>query len=263
MGIALQGGDDPMLLQVKDLQCHFDIEEGIINAVDGVSFDVAEGETLGLVGESGCGKSVTALAIMDLVPSPPGKVVGGQVLLDGVNLRELDDEGMRRVRGRKIAMIFQEPMRSLNPVLTIGRQITEAVQLHLGLDKAKARDRAVDLLRQVRISDPEQRLDQYPHQFSGGMCQRVMIAIAVACEPKLILADEPTTALDVTVQAQVLYAWHGCSDHHTQPRRRRSSCRSRGRDVRRKDRGASHHTRALRTSSSSVYHRTPEVRAPT
>ncbi len=193
-----------MLLQVKDLRCSFDIEEGTIQAVDGVSFDVEEGQTLGLVGESGCGKSVTALAIMDLVPSPPGKILGGEVILDGVDLRQLDKEGMRRARGRKIALISQEPMRALNPVLSIGRQITEAIQLHLGLDRAEARDRAVDLLRQVRISDPEQRLSQYPHQFSGGMCQRVCIAMAIACEPKLILADEPTTALDVTVQAQVL-----------------------------------------------------------
>jgi oligopeptide/dipeptide ABC transporter ATP-binding protein len=193
-----------MLLEVRDLQCHFDTDRGTIKAVDGISFDVMEGETFGLVGESGSGKSVTALSIMRLVKSPPGNILGGQVILDGVDLLKLSEEEMRRVRGRNISMIFQEPMISLNPVLTIGRQITEAIQLHLGMNRGDARRRAIDLLRQVKISDPEKRLSQYPHQFSGGMIQRVMIAMAVACESKLILADEPTTALDVTVQAQVL-----------------------------------------------------------
>ncbi len=192
------------LLDVRDLRTWFDTSGGVVRAVDGVSFDVQPGETLALVGESGCGKSVTALSIMRLVPSPPGRIVGGEVRFDGRDLLALADRDIRRVRGREIAMIFQEPMTSLNPVLTIGLQVTETMEHHLGLSRAQARARAVELLGLVGIPEPERRLDQHPHQFSGGMRQRVMIAIALACRPRLILADEPTTALDVTIQAQIL-----------------------------------------------------------
>ncbi|HWP35724.1 MAG TPA: ABC transporter ATP-binding protein [Thermodesulfobacteriota bacterium] len=192
------------LLEVRDLQTEFRTSGGVVRAVDRVSFDVQPGETLALVGESGCGKSVTALSIMRLVPTPPGRIVGGQVLFDGRDLLRLDDREMRRIRGRQIAMIFQEPMTSLNPVLTIGRQITETMEHHLGLSPREATARAVELLGLVGIPEPERRLRQYPHQFSGGMRQRVMIAIALSCRPRLILADEPTTALDVTIQAQIL-----------------------------------------------------------
>ncbi len=193
-----------MLLEVKDLRTYFDSDGGDVKAVDGVSFDLDEGETLGLVGESGSGKSVTGLSIMRLVPDPPGRVIGGQVIFNGMNLLKAGKEQMRRIRGKEIAMIFQEPMTSLNPVLTIGRQITESLTKHLGMSRYDAKLRAVDLLEQVQISDAESRLSQYPHHFSGGMRQRVMFAMALACKPKLILADEPTTALDVTIQAQVL-----------------------------------------------------------
>ena len=175
-----------------------------MKAVDGVSYDLEEGETLGLVGESGCGKSVSALSVMRLIPWPPGKIVGGEVLFEGENLLELADSGMRRIRGNKIAMVFQEPMTSLNPVLSIGRQLTETLELHLRMGKKSAKQRAAELLQIVGISDAERRLSQYPHQFSGGMRQRIMIAIALSCNPKLLIADEPTTALDVTIQAQIL-----------------------------------------------------------
>jgi oligopeptide/dipeptide ABC transporter ATP-binding protein len=192
------------LLEVVDLQTQFVTRGGVVRAVDGVSWDVAEGETVALVGESGCGKSVTALSIMRLITPPAGRIVGGRILFKGRDLLTLDEEAMRRVRGREIAMIFQEPMTSLNPVLTIGRQLTEGLEVHLGLAPAAARARATELLAMVGIPDPERRLSQYPHQFSGGMRQRMMIAMALACEPALILADEPTTALDVTIQAQIL-----------------------------------------------------------
>jgi oligopeptide/dipeptide ABC transporter ATP-binding protein len=192
------------LLEVVDLQTQFVTRGGVVRAVDGVSWDVAEGETVALVGESGCGKSVTALRIMRLITPPAGRIVGGRILFKGRDLLTLDEEAMRRVRGREIAMIFQEPMTSLNPVLTIGRQLTEGLEVHLGLAPAAARARATELLAMVGIPDPERRLSQYPHQFSGGMRQRMMIAMALACEPALILADEPTTALDVTIQAQIL-----------------------------------------------------------
>src|SRR5574342_378693 len=197
-----QGGD--ILLDVRNLQTQFAISSGIVRAVDGVSWDVREGETVALVGESGCGKSVSALSVMRLVAAPAGRIVGGQVLYKGKDLLRLSEEEMRRVRGREIAMIFQEPMTSLNPVLTIGRQLTEGVEIHLGMTAARARERAADLLGMVGIPDPGRRLAQYPHQFSGGMRQRMMIAMALACDPSLILADEPTTALDVTIQAQIL-----------------------------------------------------------
>ena len=193
-----------MLLEVKDLRTYFESEGDDVKAVDGVSFDIERGETLGLVGESGSGKSVSGLSVMRLVPCPPGRIVSGEVLFEGLDLLQASDTQMRRVRGKEIAMIFQEPMSSLNPVLTIGRQITEVLQRHLHLSHHDAKVRAVELLGQVQISNPEERLSQYPHHFSGGMRQRVMFAMALACKPKLILADEPTTALDVTIQAQVL-----------------------------------------------------------
>jgi oligopeptide transport system ATP-binding protein len=192
------------LLQVKDLRTHFFTDEGVVRAVDGISYDVQEGETMGLVGESGCGKSVSALSILRLIPSPPGKIVGGEVWFDGQDLLKVDEEEIRHVRGNRIAMIFQEPMTSLNPVLTIGRQITEALELHLKMHRNAANHRAVELLEMVGIPEGHSRLDDYPHQFSGGMRQRVMIAMALSCNPKLLLADEPTTALDVTIQAQIL-----------------------------------------------------------
>jgi oligopeptide/dipeptide ABC transporter ATP-binding protein len=193
-----------ILLDVVDLQTQFVTRGGVVRAVDGVSWDVAEGETVALVGESGCGKSVSALSIMRLVAPPAGQIVGGRIMFKGRDLLGLDEEQMRRVRGREIAMIFQEPMTSLNPVLTIGRQLTEGLETHLALSQPAARSRAIELMGMVGIPDPARRLGQYPHQFSGGMRQRMMIAMALACEPSLVLADEPTTALDVTIQAQIL-----------------------------------------------------------
>ncbi len=193
-----------MLLEVKDLKTQFFTPEGVVRAVDGVSFNIEEGETVALVGESGCGKSVSALSIMGLIPSPPGRIVGGEIQFRGQNLRLLDPEEVRKIRGKEIAMIFQEPMTSLNPVLTIGRQLTEALEMHLQMKTREAENRATEFLRLVGIPDPQRRLSQYPHQFSGGMRQRVMISMALCCEPRLILADEPTTALDVTIQAQIL-----------------------------------------------------------
>jgi oligopeptide transport system ATP-binding protein len=192
------------LLQVKDLRTHFFTDEGVVRAVDGISYDVQEGETMGLVGESGCGKSVSALSILRLIPNPPGKIVGGEVWFDGQDLLKVDEDEIRHVRGNRIAMIFQEPMTSLNPVLTIGRQITEALELHMKMNRNAANRRAAELLEMVGIPEAHTRLDDYPHQFSGGMRQRVMIAMALSCNPKLLLADEPTTALDVTIQAQIL-----------------------------------------------------------
>jgi len=192
------------LLQVKDLTTQFFTEEGVVHAVDGVSYDVEEGETLGLVGESGSGKSVSALSILRLIPNPPGKIVKGEVLFEGDDILKMDEEEIRHIRGNRIAMVFQEPMTSLNPVLTIGRQLTEALELHLKMDASAAKKRAAELLDMVGIPAGGSRLNDYPHQFSGGMRQRVMIAMALSCNPKLLLADEPTTALDVTIQAQVL-----------------------------------------------------------
>ena len=192
------------LLRVKDLRTHFYTEEGVVKAVDGVSYELEEGETLALVGESGSGKSVSALSLLRLIPNPPGKIVGGEVIFEGQDILKADEDEIRRIRGNRIAMVFQEPMTSLNPVLTIGRQLTEAIELHLKYDKEKARLRAIELLEMVGIPEAPQRLSDYPHQFSGGMRQRVMIAMALSCNPKLLLADEPTTALDVTIQAQIL-----------------------------------------------------------
>jgi oligopeptide/dipeptide ABC transporter ATP-binding protein len=192
------------LLDVKALRTTFSTSAGLVRAVDGVSWDINEGETVALVGESGCGKSVSALSVMRLVAEPAGRIVGGEIVFKGRDLLKLSEEEMRDVRGRDIAMVFQEPMTSLNPVLTIGRQLTEGLEIHLAMPHEKAAARAVELLGMVGIPDPARRLTQYPHQFSGGMRQRMMIAMALACEPKLILADEPTTALDVTIQAQIL-----------------------------------------------------------
>jgi peptide/nickel transport system ATP-binding protein len=192
------------LLEVEDLRTHFFTRDGVVRAVDGVSFAIQPGETLALVGESGCGKSVTSLSIMRLIASPPGRVVSGAVRFNGRDLLRLSEPEMRKVRGNEISMIFQEPMTSLNPVLTIGRQIAETLVLHRGMGRTDARARAVELLRLVHISEPARRAREYPHQMSGGMRQRVMIAMALACDPKLLIADEPTTALDVTIQAQIL-----------------------------------------------------------
>ena len=194
----------PTLLEIDNLQTQFSTSTGIVKAVDGITYDVSEGETVAIVGESGCGKSVSAMSILRLIPDPPGRIVGGEIRFQGRNLLELDDEEIRRIRGGEISMVFQEPMTSLNPVLTIGLQLTETMQLHLGLSEDQARKRAQELLGMVGISEPARRLRQYPHHLSGGMRQRVMIALALSCEPKLIIADEPTTALDVTIQAQIL-----------------------------------------------------------
>ena len=192
------------LLEVENLQTHFFTAAGMVKAVDGITYDVRQGETIAVVGESGCGKSVSALSILRLVANPPGRIVGGSIRFEGKDLLALSDEEIRNVRGRDIAMVFQEPMTSLNPVLTIGRQLTETLEQHLDMSHEKALARAVELLGMVGISDPQRRLKQYPHHLSGGMRQRVMIAMALCCEPKLIIADEPTTALDVTIQAQIL-----------------------------------------------------------
>ena len=192
------------LLEVKDLRTYFKTEDGLVKAVDGISFNLRRGETLGIVGESGSGKSVTNLSIIRLVPDPPGKIISGEVVFDGQDLFLLSTEAIRHVRGRRIAMIFQDPMTSLNPFLKISRQLMEMTQLHLGHTKAQAYDHAVKMLEIVGIPDAHERADNYPHEFSGGMRQRVMIAMALSCEPELLIADEPTTALDVTIQAQIL-----------------------------------------------------------
>jgi oligopeptide transport system ATP-binding protein len=192
------------LLQVKGLKTQFFTQDGVVNAVSGIEYDLNEGETLGIVGESGCGKSVSVLSLMRLIPTPPGKIVGGQALFQGRDLLTMDDEEIRSVRGNKIAMIFQDPMTSLNPVLTINQQVSEALELHLGMDKKQSRTRTIELLDLVRIPAAVDRIDDYPHQFSGGMRQRVMISMGLSCNPQLLIADEPTTALDVTIQAQII-----------------------------------------------------------
>jgi peptide/nickel transport system ATP-binding protein len=193
-----------MLLEIKDLSTRFNTEYGVVKAVDRVDIAIEEGDTLGVVGESGCGKTVLALSIMRLVPSPPGKIVSGKVLFNGLDLLKLSNEEMRRIRGKDISMVFQEPMTSLNPVLRIGDQITEIIRLHMGLGRKEAMNRALEMLSLVGMPSPETIVMNYPHQMSGGMRQRVMIAMALCCGPKLMLADEPTTALDVTIQAQIL-----------------------------------------------------------
>ncbi len=195
---------EKVILNVEGLQTYFKTDAGILKAVDGVSFVVHEGETVGLVGESGCGKSVTNLSIMRLVPSPPGKTVGGKVIFDGKDILQMSEKELRNIRGNKISMIFQDPMTSLNPFLKISTQMIETIRLHQDVTKKEAREKAVEMLRLVGIPKPEQRIDCYPHQFSGGMRQRVMIAMALSCHAKILIADEPTTALDVTIQAQIL-----------------------------------------------------------
>src|SRR6202140_3073338 len=192
------------LLELQDLKTYFKVKAGKVRAVDGVSFAIKPGEKLGVVGESGCGKSVTALSIMRLLPQPPGEIAGGSVLFDDQDILDLPESAMRKIRGGKIGMIFQDPMTCLNPTMTVGKQIGEALHIHLKLDKDEAQKRAIALLEQVGIPAAAERVNAYPHQFSGGMRQRVMIAIALACNPKLLIADEPTTALDVTIQAQIL-----------------------------------------------------------
>ena len=192
------------LLSIQDLKVHFVGDETVARALDGVSYDVDEGETVCIVGESGCGKTVSALSVLGLIPRPPGKIVGGKILFKGRNLLDLDEEAMQKIRGNKISMVFQEPMTSLNPVFTIGDQLQEAMILHETLDEIERHHRAVKLLRDVGIPSPEERLKDYPHQLSGGQRQRVMIAMSLACSPDLVIADEPTTALDVTIQAQIL-----------------------------------------------------------
>ena len=195
--------DDRTLLQIRDLQTHFATADGLVKAVDGVSFSIRNGATLGVVGESGCGKSVTALSVMRLIERP-GRIVGGTITFGGKNLIDIPDDEMREIRGNQISMIFQEPMTSLNPVYTCGNQIAEAVSIHGGMSGGEARKRAIEMLSQVGIPDAQRRVHDYPHEFSGGMRQRVMIAMALSCNPKLLIADEPTTALDVTIQAQIL-----------------------------------------------------------
>lgn len=197
-------GVNDSVLEVKNLATHFETQDGCIRAVDGVDFTVHKGDTLGVVGESGCGKTVLSLSIMRLVPTPPGKIISGSVFLDGADLLTLTREEMRRVRGRDVSMIFQEPMTSLNPVLKVGEQIAEMVRFHQGLSRKEAMNRAAEMLRLVGMPAPERRIHDYPHQMSGGMRQRVMIAMAMSCSPRLMLADEPTTALDVTIQAQII-----------------------------------------------------------
>jgi len=192
------------VLEVKNLKTAFKTDDGVLVAVDDVSFSVMAGQTVGVVGESGCGKSVTSLSIMRLIPDPPGKIIGGEILFKGKNLLNLSLEEMRKIRGNEISMIFQEPMTSLNPVFTIGNQIMESVILHQKLSKKEAKEKAIEMLRLVGIPSPERRVDDYPHQLSGGMRQRVMIAMALSCNPSVLIADEPTTALDVTIQAQIL-----------------------------------------------------------
>ena len=192
------------LLEVRDLRTYFYTGDKIVKAVDGVSYSIEEGKTLGLVGESGCGKSVSALSILGLIPSPPGKIESGEIIFEGRDLRKLSESEMCAIRGNDIAMIFQEPMTSLNPVFTVGYQISEAICLHQRVSRAEAKSIAIELLRKVKIPSPEQRYGEYPHQLSGGMKQRAMIAMGISCNPKLLIADEPTTALDVTIQAQIL-----------------------------------------------------------
>jgi len=201
---AVAARTDSPILQIKDLRTFFDTRDGTVRAVNGVSLELYAGETLCIVGESGCGKSVTAMTILGLLPKPPARIESGEIFFQGTDLLKLNEEEMRAIRGNEISMIFQEPMTSLNPVLTIGRQISEVISLHQGVSDRVARDRAVEMLDRVRVPDPHQRVNEYPHQLSGGMRQRAMIAMALSCNPKILIADEPSTALDVTIQAQIL-----------------------------------------------------------
>ncbi|MHC4491973.1 MAG: ABC transporter ATP-binding protein, partial [Planctomycetota bacterium] len=212
MAEASSHGNGKPLLDIIDLKTYFHTDEGTVTSVDGVSFDARAGETVGVVGESGCGKSVTALSVMRLIPVPPGEIVGGRILFDGEDLVAVSERRMRQIRGGRIGMIFQEPMTSLNPVFTVGDQILEAVRLHLKLSASEGRERVIEMLDKVGIPSPRQRIDEYPHQMSGGMRQRVMIAMALSCNPKLLIADEPSTALDVTIQAQILDLIRGLQD---------------------------------------------------
>lgn len=196
---------EDVLLHVEDLKTYFYTDEGVVPGVDGVSFEVRKGETLAIVGESGCGKSATALSILRIVQSPPGRIIGGRILFGDVDLLQLSEKKMRDIRGNEISMIFQEPMTSLNPVFTVGEQISQPLRHHQKLDRKQAREKAIEMIRLVGIADPERVIDQYPHQCSGGMRQRIMIAMALACRPQILIADEPTTALDVTIQAQILH----------------------------------------------------------
>ena len=251
------------LLEIDNLHTHFFTPAGVVRAVDGVSYSLRSGETLGVVGESGCGKSVTALSILRLVANPPGRIVGGAIRFEGINLLGLTESQMEDIRGNDISMIFQEPMTSLNPLLTVGRQISEAIALHQGLSRRDAMDRAVDMLRRVHIPEPERRAHAYPHQLSGGMRQRVMIAMALSCNPKVLIADEPTTALDVTIQAQILdlmrelqrHAWH--RDHPDHPRhgRGRRERRPRRGDVCRPQGGGGERRRPVRPARPSLHAR--------
>lgn len=195
---------DGNLLEIKDLRTYFELEEGTVKAVDGISFELKRGETLGIVGESGSGKSVTNLSIIRLIPTPPGRIVSGEIVFDGQDILLLSESDVRKIRGRRIAMIFQDPMTSLNPFMKISKQLMEMTQLHLGYDSGRAYEHAIKMLETVGIPDARERADNYPHEFSGGMRQRVMIAMALSCQPELLIADEPTTALDVTIQAQIL-----------------------------------------------------------
>jgi len=204
--------EDKAILEVKNLKTYFKTDAGIVKAVDGVNFSLKKGETLGIVGESGSGKSVTNLSVMKLIPSPPGKIVDGEVLMHGENILNMNNKQLSRIRGNKISMIFQDPMTSLNPFLKISTQMIETIMLHQKMDKADARERAIEMLKLVGIPAPEKRIDAYPHQFSGGMRQRVMIAMALSCNPEVLIADEPTTALDVTIQAQILELINELSD---------------------------------------------------
>src|SRR4030043_169103 len=201
---AFMGSENRHVLKIRNLPPYFFLDEGVLRAVDGIDLDLREGETLGIVGESGCGKSVTALSILQLIPSPPGKIVKGEIYFEGTDLLALSEAEMRKIRGRSISMIFQEPMTCLNPVFQVGDQISEILRLHEGVSRKDAWERSIEMLRMVGIPSPERRVKEYPHQLSGGMRQRVMIAMAMACSPKLMIADEPTTALDVTIQAQIL-----------------------------------------------------------
>ncbi len=259
------------LLEVKNLKTYFFTDDGVVKAVDGINYDLQEGETIGLVGESGCGKSVSALSLLRLIQSPPGRIVDGEVWFEGENLLKVDEDEIRHVRGNRIAMIFQEPMTSLNPVLTIGRQLTEALELHMHMDRRVATNRAIELLDMVGIPSAKSRIKDYPHQFSGGMRQRVMIAMGLSCNPRLLLADEPTTALDVTIQAQILELMAKLSSesrdsryhHHPQPGRDRSLRPARERNVRRQDRRILDLARSLRQPQASLHSGSAEIGAAT